>query len=82
MECIENILEKILNWDFQEYATIWCNVMYIIIVQLGDILNNALKIMLDSNGCNVPKSYFNISFYSKMYESIHFIKLYTITHMR
>ena len=38
--------------------------------------------MLDCNGPNVPQSYFNISFYSKMYESIHFIKLYTITHMR
>ena len=41
-----------------------------------------LKFLLNSNGPNVPKSYFNIRLYSKIYGSIHFIKLYTIKHIK
>ena len=55
--------------------------MHITIVQLGDILNT-IKILLDCNGPNVPKRYYNISFYYNMYESIHFIKLYIIIYMK
>ena len=42
MEIMENIVEKFINRIFQEYATIKCNILYIIIVNLG-VFNNAIK---------------------------------------